>query len=158
MIILQACFGLLTIKDLSKMCSFITQCHRCCMCWSFSGSVQLSSWLQEFLPTSQTITTAKCGSNIHLPSLFNDSLISSSAFSLRNSRFLCLFWLPTCLVAVLPCVSCCQLLLYLTLMGYIHNMFKLCAPKLHCNRIEGKFQLVTDCNCVLLYWEIEINV
>ncbi len=48
MIIVQVYLRLATIKDHSKMCSFITaQCHRCHKFW---GSVPLACWLQEHPP------------------------------------------------------------------------------------------------------------
>ena len=45
MIITQPLLG--TIKGRTKMCSFVTQRHRCLKLW---GSVQLTCWLQECPP------------------------------------------------------------------------------------------------------------
>ncbi len=48
MIIVQVYLGLATVKDHSKVSSFITaQCHRCRKFW---GSVPLACWLQEHPP------------------------------------------------------------------------------------------------------------
>jgi hypothetical protein len=86
MIITQLVLG--TIKGHTKMCSFVTQRHRCLKLW---GSVQLTCWLQEcppvLLPDNQMFISLPYAASVILENLEVRPTSLTTAFSQVGERF-----------------------------------------------------------------------